>query len=587
MARSHLYSLCFSVRWTACLVGCLAAWSAAAATGYSDPQRLAGPRFVYRAEGKRLAEVLQDFAASQSLPAVLAEGIDGQVQAQFQATPEEFLNAVAKAYGVLWYHDGVALYFYPARAIQSRLFRLKGYTQDQVEQLLASLQIGDRRYPLRFDTANSTLLVYGPPRHVELVASALESLDASAGERRRQVVRVFRLRFASAADRRYGDTVIPGIASSLRALFGQGAAATTGAGANPRDNQHARFIERMERLTYGDTREARDTRAGSAGTGAAFGLGMSPGSGSGQPRASTASAGLSAAPAGEERAPSFHAEESINAVLVRADPQEMDEYAELIRRLDVRPPLVELEAIIIDVNAENVDSLGVAWSARGSSVGVSMTPPGGRSAGDATPSSGTFSMGTVWANAGRELLARIEALQAEGKARVVSKPKVLGVVNRAAVMKDNRVVALRVSGNLEANLFQVEAGTQMQVTPQVTLWGDPTRLKLSLYIVDGNFEASQVDGIPVVRKTEIATEAHMLEGESLLLGGIVVESQTQHASGVPGLSTLPWVGGLFRQRSQNVQRSERLFLITPRLVRDVLDLPPAEPATENPPTGQR
>ncbi|WP_377155151.1 hypothetical protein ACFJIX_23905 [Roseateles sp. UC29_93] len=105
------------------------------------------PRFIYKAEGKRVNEVLLDFAASQGLPAVLADGIDGMVQANFDTTPDKFLDSMNRAYGVIWYHDGTALYFYPAGAVQSRLFRLKGFRREQVSDLLDSLQLGDARFP--------------------------------------------------------------------------------------------------------------------------------------------------------------------------------------------------------------------------------------------------------------------------------------------------------------------------------------------------------------------------------------------------------------------------------------------------------
>jgi type III secretion protein C len=91
---------------------------------------------------------------------------------------------------------------------------------------------------------------------------------------------------------------------------------------------------------------------------------------------------------------------------------------------------------------------------------------------------------------------------------------------------------------------------------------------LSISIVDGKFEEAVVDQVPVVKHTEILTEAHMTEGESLLIGGISVESEAAHTSGVPGLQSVPLVGGLFRWRDTTKSRSERLFLITPRVVRE-------------------
>lgn len=177
------------------------------------------PRFVYTATNRRLTDVLRDFAASQSVPAVLAEGIDGVVSASFDISPREFLDAMSKAYGILWYQDGAAYYFYPAKAIQSRLFRLKGYSRGQLNDLLVSLGLGDARYPLRFNDAQRTLLVYGPPRHVELVASALDSLDVGAAEGNDQVVKVFRLRYAAANDRMLGEAKVMGVVSMLRSLY--------------------------------------------------------------------------------------------------------------------------------------------------------------------------------------------------------------------------------------------------------------------------------------------------------------------------------------------------------------------------------
>ena len=158
----------------------------------------------------------------------------------------------------------------------------------------------------------------------------------------------------------------------------------------------------------------------------------------------------------------------------------------------------------------------------------------------------------------------------------------MGVANRPAMMKEKRVAAVRVSGNLEANLFQVEAGTLLQVTPQVTNYESNARIKLSIYIVDGNFEEGRVDNIPIVKRTEIITEAHVVEGESLLIGGITVESEATQANGVPVLSSVPLIGGLFRWKGAVSRRSERLFLITPRLVRDIdrMPAPAAAPSSE-------
>jgi type III secretion protein C len=515
------------------------------------------PRFTYRAENKRLSEVLQDFAASMGLPAVIAEGVEGTVKGDFNSSPEAFLDAVSKAYGLLWYHDGAALYFYPSKAIQSRFFKLKGFERRQVTELLQQLRLGDNRYPLRYSAADQTLLVYGPPRHVELVAAALEQLDAGAVDRNRPVVRLVPLRFASAADRMLGNTRLPGMASMLGDLYAAAGAASVQPAASPPppavfSPQAPEKLRPLQGL-FGADRALQDPLSRRPQPGVAEASRAAPGS---------------AARALDEDTPIFRADEGTNSVLVLGRPQRMAEYTDLISRLDVRQVMVELEATIIDISSDSVEALGVTWSVQGQRGSVSVTPP-------ADGSFAPFRLGTLWSNAGRELLSRVDALSAEGKANVVAKPKLLGVASRPAVMKDRRVVVVRVPGNLEANLFQLEAGTLLQMTPYVTTHDGQTRIRLSLYIEDGGFEERLVDGVPILKRMEITTEANVLEGESVLVGGITTTLDSSQNNGVPGLSKIPLLGALFRTTSDKRARKERLFLITPRVIHDIVELPAA------------
>lgn len=521
-------------------------------------------RFSYQTDGKPLAEVLQDFAASQDLVAVVADGVTGVVSGKFDTTPQNFLNGIAKAYGIIWYHDGTAIYFYPGKAIQTRLFRLKGFDSKAVKDLLESLHLGDKRYSITFDKAQNTLLVSGPPRHIEIVKEALDTLDQGAAENNERVTRIVSLRFASAADRTFGNTTVRGVASIMRSLYSDAGSRGEASGdGGSRRNAKDTAMQRQ----YGTPMKPMNGVSGDKAEGASG-------------RSETSTRGMASPVRYDEDQPNFEADEGTNAVIVQGRAQRMAEYESVIRRLDQKPQLVELEAMIIDVSADSVGSLGVDWSLANSRGSVSVTSPGNTaptSNAVGAVSSSTYTIGTVLSNAGRELVARVHALQGEGKARIVSRPTVLGVANRSAVMKEKRVATVKVAGNLEANLYQVEAGTMLQVTPQVIANDVGNQIKLSLYIEDGSFDSQVVDQVPVVKKTEIRTEAHVREGESLLIGGIIIEADSDQATGVPGLRDLPVVGGLFRWSGNRNSRTERLFLITPRLV-DGQSLAAAGPA---------
>lgn len=528
---------------------------------FTAQAELPSTRFTYRADGKRLTEVLQDFAASQTISIVIDAGVDGSVNGQFDAKPAAFLDALGKSYGIIWYYDGVTLFVYPSRMMQSRLFRMRGYSRDSVSHMLSSMGLGDPRFPLRFNDVEQTLLAYGPPRHIELVQTVIDTLDGTARDRVGAAIRVFPLINVTAADRVSGNVRVPGLATTLNNLFTRGARAAGGApelnsagGGDSSPNGNPSKRRAME-MAYGA--RAADPQGGSSrkdGVRDAAGRLIVPEVGS---------------EVSQDDVPFFQADEASNSIIVRGVPERMSQYQELIRQLDVPQALVEIEATIIDVSSESYDSLGIEWEfsrAAGGSLAVSSGSPSVGTSNGPAVNIGLPNVTTLVSNAGRSLLARIRALESTGNARVLAHPKVLGTANRMASMIDKRQASVRVAGNLDVGLFTVEAGTTLQVMPQIVLNGGRREVRLSLYIEDGSFEGALVDSIPIIKKTEIRTDAALLEGESLLIGGISVETDTTGRSGLPGLSKVPLVGGLFRHDEGVKSRRERLFLITPKLV---------------------
>ena len=525
------------------------------------PPALAGlppstKKFVYRAEGKKLADVLQDFAASQDMPIVVDAGVEGNVNGNFKTSPEEFLNAMTRTYGVIWYHDGTTLFVYPSRAMQSKVFRMRGYDRQQVRQMLASLGLGDPRFPLRFDESRQTLLAYGPPRHIELVSTVLAQLERDGRDRVGKAIRVVPLRYASAGDRVFGNTKVPGLASTLNRLFSAGSGGAAGAddSATPR-----------RPISIASPEKLKSAQAN-------YGMKPPAAGGAGQRDDETIANRLASAepadPLDAER-PYFQADEATNSLIVRGLPDRMKEYEALIGQLDAPQDLVEIEASIIDVSSDEFDSLGVDWTfSRDGVTRFSVSPgtPANSPGGSPLETLSGTNITTVLGNAGQQLLAKVRALEGSGKAHIVARPKVLGAVNRMATMVDKRVASVRVAGNLDANLFNVEVGTTLQVTPQIVAYADHREVRLSLSVRDGNFESTSVDQVPIVKQTEISTEATIREGESLLIGGISVESDGKSRTGVPGLSRIPLLGAAFRHDEGHAFRTERLFLLTPKIL---------------------
>jgi type III secretion protein C len=243
-----------------------------------------------------------------------------------------------------------------------------------------------------------------------------------------------------------------------------------------------------------------------------------------------------------------------NSVLVYGSTAMMPHYARTIAMLDQQQDLVEIEAEVIELEESAMDKLGVQWSGQ-----VSTSLPGMSAVG--------ASLSTILSIDGRAFQVHLHALQSENKARITSRPRVLTLNNSQAIIGSQQRLHVRVSGERSADLYPVDAGLALRVTPLIIAQDGATRkVRLSIQIDDGGFSQElTADNIPSVRNNYIATQAVVGEGDSLLIGGYHLQRQNRGESKIPLLGDIPLLGALFRFRSDDGRRVERLFRITPRL----------------------
>ena len=537
---------------------CIALWAP-----ISVASELPKKPFAYKAESRKLPDVLQDFAASLQLPITVAEGVDGTVNGKFNLTPTSFLDLMSSAYSLIWYFDGNGLFVYPARANQSKVIFLRDFGADRVERLLQSLKLGDKRFPLRYDPAEKTLVVSGPPRHLELVDSMVDAISQRGREEGRKAVRVFPLRYAAASDQTIGGAKVAGMVTILNQVYGN----ARGPDADAAGLGATGGLAAMSPMAaiYGATPDASalsakaadrtDKNLGAAAS--AFSLGSTAAN-----ERNTARSPAAASASVDEDRPLFTSDDANNAVIVMGPLHRMAIYADLIKQLDISADLIELEATIIDVQHEDVASIGVNWQVNNRTTRAGIDTPSSLAA----AANSLFQLTTISADMSRQLLLSVNALQQQGRARVIARPRVVGVANRVATMKDTRSASIRVAGNLSTNLYSLEAGTRIEVLPRKVFIEGIQAIKLALNIQDGSFDTDMVDQIPIVKRTEISTEAYVGEGEGLLIGGISSEADSTKRGGLPGLSQIPVLGALFRTTDSQASRRERLFLITPRII---------------------
>ena len=173
------------------------------------------------------------------------------------------------------------------------------------------------------------------------------------------------------------------------------------------------------------------------------------------------------------------------------------------------------------------------------------------------------------------LFAELSAIQADGRAEVVSQPKLItGDKQEAEIKTGEEIPFLESSSSGRTTVKFREAVLSLKVTPSIT---PDNRVILDLTVKQDARSRDVVFGeldsqIPIIDKNEINTQVLIDNGETLVLGGVFRESETLQESKVPVLGDIPIVGRLFKRTLESSEKRELLIFITPRILADrVLD----------------
>ncbi len=310
-------------------------------------------------------------------------------------------------------------------------------------------------------------------------------------------------------------------------------------------------------------------------------------------------------------------DERSNSLVLTDIPSYLEKMIKLVETLDMPQPQVEIEARIVSANRDFARDLGVQFgfvqgnlqrvtvggpntfgtiggtrpSATPTTTFSGGNPVTGRGASSSTASSSAgVSTGTSTQNAGNFnvnlpankafggvgvsignifdtflLDAAITAGENRGLAKLISQPKVTAQNNSAATITQGlRFPVQIIANNTIAVQFQ-NAALTLVVTPQITYEGN---IVLDLQVENNTPDFSrQVNGIPSIRTSESKTRVLVSDGGTTVIGGIIIESDSNTSDRVPGLASLPGIGNLFKRTSLARSSQEVLFFITPKIIK--------------------
>ncbi len=301
-----------------------------------------------------------------------------------------------------------------------------------------------------------------------------------------------------------------------------------------------------------------------------------------------------------------------NKVFVSDVSGRLREVRKLISEIDVPPRQVLIEARIVEANKTFARDLGVRLGVGGtkavrvgdgsllgfgsSSVtnrpinltrdsqgnlrntlvqtgGLTISGAEGATSGDGFLPNGYGSLALTLFNKGltRFLNLELQALESDGRGRVVSSPRVLTANQvEASIEQGTEIPYQQATSSGATSVSFKKAVLSLKVTPQITPDG---RLQLKVEVnKDRPLFENALLGVPPIETKNVKSEVLIDNGGTVVIGGIYEEEETTNIDRVPVLGELPVVGGLFRTTRKDSNRKELLVFITPRIVADALTL---------------
>jgi len=289
-----------------------------------------------------------------------------------------------------------------------------------------------------------------------------------------------------------------------------------------------------------------------------------------------------------------------NQIFVTDTPGKLEEIQAIIAKIDIPVRQVLIEARIVIANDTFGRSLGVrlgatdlrgingglpGYSIGGNnriSIGGNLNAVGGQTLQTAggvnyndsvfvnLPATGannfdpaTFAVSLFSAGANRFLNLEISALEADGKGKVVSSPRVITADSVKALIEQGEELPYQVATSSGATALQFrKANLKLEVTPRITPEGN---VSLDVDVNKDSVGRNTAAGLAIDTK-HVKTQVLVENGGTVVIGGIYEQSDREDVTKVPLLGDVPVLGNLFKTRTRTTSKTELLIFLTPKVV---------------------
>jgi general secretion pathway protein D len=291
-------------------------------------------------------------------------------------------------------------------------------------------------------------------------------------------------------------------------------------------------------------------------------------------------------------------DETTNSLIIKAFHRDYRAILETIKKLDIYPKQVLIEVFLAEVTLDEANKFGIEW-AKFTSSKVTDSQAQGAVAGQqppALPFDAALPQGIFFRYAivelGGRLSAAINLAASQDRLKVISSPHIIASNNKEAKIQVGSSQPILTStysygsaatsgtvvtpstapatGVIEGSIEYKDIGIIVSVTPRIS---DGGLVSMEISVENSTVNASAIplgnlQNVPVFGKKTAKTILSVMEGQTIVIGGLIADSKEKITSGIPLLSKIPILGALFGFQTYEKKRDELILLMTPHIISD-------------------
>ncbi len=242
-----------------------------------------------------------------------------------------------------------------------------------------------------------------------------------------------------------------------------------------------------------------------------------------------------------------------NSIILQGKGHQLDEAKKLIAAIDKPVPQILIESKVVEVSGSELMRLGFVFGKGQGSFNFITSATTKRTA------------------AAEDLQTTLNALITEGKANIVASPKIATLDNSEAVINIGSRIPYAVpvssgSSTIQWTVEYIDAGVKLKITPRLGEGGNiTTKIQPEVSSVS-EWRTTAAGEFPVITTRNAQTTLRVKDGETIIIGGLLSESDRENVSRVPIAGYLPIIGYLFQNKTVEKAKTEIVFMITPHII---------------------